>query len=450
MRAVGALPLVGNLPVANLRFALALIRGTRRALLEFRVRVFAWLRASQRWAARGPRAALPKRLAGCVQFALRPGVLRLFFGPGGGVRTPSHAGYGASLGEVPSSRVRAAPREAGVEARPVAVYASSSGNFFHQEMADLLARGLEASGRFAVERRDETREPAEHVREHIILAPHEFFSLAKGARFAGNAYRSFRRSSTLLLAEQPGTTHFVCCLPYAVEAKLVLDVSPGSALAQRRMGVNAAFFPLGYAPGIQALERSGAPLKVVSSSGVSLLAGRRDAGTLDRVGDRPIDVLFMGVATQRRAQFFARHAAFFASKRCFLSLPTPELPLDGSVPSTLGTSEATALSRSAKVLLNIHRDKRPYFEWHRIVIRGFWQRTLVVSEPCPLPPGIEAGVHLIEAELPEIPQVLRSLLETEQGLERAERIREAAFQALVGHYDMRVWARELAALYDRL
>jgi hypothetical protein len=42
---------------------------------------------------------------------------------------------------------------------------------------------------------------------------------------------------------------------------------------------------------------------------------------------------------------------------------------------------------------------------------------------------------------------LRWLLETAEGRDRAERVREAAYRTLVERYDMTPWARELADVY---
>jgi hypothetical protein len=251
----------------------------------------------------------------------------------------------------------------------------------------------------------------------------------------------------LFLAEQPGTTHFVVCLPYAAEARLVLDLNPASAEALQKLGLPAHFFPAGYVEGFVPFSNRQPVPKDGANAGLSF-TGARGSAVEGAVRDpRPIDILFTGVLTRRRAVFFSKHAAFFASKRCFFSLPTPHAPLRSGVPSALPTAEATALSQRAKILLNIHRDRRPYFEWHRVVIRGFWQKAVVVSEPAALPPGFEAGVHLFEAELDHIPELLRWLLETAEGRARAQRVREAAYRTLVERYDMTPWARELADVY---
>ena len=119
------------------------------------------------------------------------------------------------------------------------------------------------------------------------------------------------------------------------------------------------------------------------------------------------------------------------------------------MPSTLGTETATAIGQRSKILLNVHRDERAYFEWHRIAIRGFWQKTLVVSEPSSYhPPGVEPGVHLLEAELRHIPELLGWLLDTEEGRKTVDSVRHAAFDLLATRYDLRQWSGELHRLYS--
>lgn len=438
VRLLAAFPVVGQLSASRLA---ALLRRARRLSslgLEARVRLWVWLRASKR---AGDRAVPPQSggsrfrwLGAVLGFARRSaGAMLLARSPGG-------------------ARGRALPngnRVAGTEppegVRRVAVYASSRGNFFHSEMADVLAHGLETSGCFAVERCDESREPPERVDEHIVVAPHEFFSLGRGARFALPRYREFRRGSTLMMAEQPGTTHFAVCLPLAVEAKLVLDLNPESTRALHEIGIPAVFFPIGYVPDFEGFRRQ--PTLPAATAGVSLEAGRVRPDADAAFEQRPIDVLFTGVLTPRRQAFFAEHAAFFAAKRCFLLLPTSSVPLAKGVPSSVETRIATALSQRAKIVLNLHRSRRPYFEWHRVVIRGIWQKAVVVSEPCLLPAGFEPGVHVVMDELARIPERLAWLLESADGRERAETIREAAHRVLVERYSLRDWGRELAARY---
>jgi len=466
-RGVASVPPVGRIPVAAIDLFSARVQ-----------RVYHLLRNGGARA----RAAAESWRAGRALGRLRPDAravwrtMQLCLDPTIGTRLQSNeiAQTAATARATSPSLESAALLGAGLDAVPaeaakairVAVYASSQGNFFFREMAAHLAGGLNAAGCFEVSRHDELGDPPDDVDEHLIVAPHEFFGLGRGRRFRGESFRAFRRASTLFLAEQLGTKHFAFCMPFAVEARLVLDLSPGSAAVLRGAGARATFFPLGYLPDhplfdqvrdVSALdlrrlglgcgldsEPRARPDSELESGSESQGA---DAARGDWLSHRPIDILFNGVFTPRRSRFFAEHAAFFSRRRCCLLLPTPLRPLERSVPSALETREATALARRAKIQLNIHRVDFPYFEWHRLVVRGFWNRSLVVSEPCAAPAGFEPGVHYLEAPLAEIPEFLGRLLDTSDGREQAERIRTAAFEQLCRRFDLRDWARSLAGFY---
>lgn len=274
-------------------------------------------------------------------------------------------------------------------------------------------------------RRDECDGPAGDTAEHLVVAPHEFFGLGHGRRLATPAFRDFRRSCTLFLAEQMGSKHYALCLPFVAEAKRVLDLDPRSAEFLVGLGANAQFFPIGY---------------VANHSHF----GRDVEACDDDFDARPIDVLFHGVLTRRRSEFFAEHASFFASRRCELVMPTLLSPLSSALASVLTTQQAVAASRRAKIVLNLHRSESQYFEWHRIVVRGLWHRCLVVSEPCDPVPGLRPGLHYLEAPLGEIPGLLRSLLESSEGRVEAQRVRSAGHQALRERFDGVEWAGRLA------
>jgi len=101
------------------------------------------------------------------------------------------------------------------------------------------------------------------------------------------------------------------------------------------------------------------------------------------------------------------------------------------------------LCQRSKILLNIHQSEVPYFEWQRIVFQGFWQKTVVVSEPCFHAPGFKPGIHYIEAEPDDIPGIIQWLLTTAEGREKAEELRRNAYEQLINRFDMSKVLREL-------
>ena len=327
----------------------------------------------------------------------------------------------------------AAPTTAGHPGSEVriCVYVNSQGNFFHSEIAELLSQGLQASGCFHVERRNECDEP-DDTSLSLVVSPHEFYSLGRGKHFLQDRYRSFRKRSNLFLAEQPGSKHFSACLPFVAEARRTFDINYQSASLLRELGVDAHFLPVGHLAAETVLNGD----QEITTEDLRKRGLAVDWGHAQSGPSRPIDIAFTGVLTRRRAEFFSRNADVFSRHRCVLALPTAAEPLVGDISSTLTTHEATALSQRSKILLNIHRNEAAYFEWHRIMIRGLWQKALVVSEPSPLPPGLKPGEHLMEAPLEEIPELLNWLLETPEGRSKAESVRLAGHRFLVDHYDL--------------
>src|SRR5580704_5224321 len=60
-----------------------------------------------------------------------------------------------------------------------ALYTSSRGNYFFNEIRDLIGAGLKELG-LAVEMRDERAGFAPKADWHLVVAPHEFFELGAG------------------------------------------------------------------------------------------------------------------------------------------------------------------------------------------------------------------------------------------------------------------------------
>jgi len=82
------------------------------------------------------------------------------------------------------------------------------------------------------------------------------------------------------------------------------------------------------------------------------------------------------------------------------------------------------------VVLNIHRDQMPFFEFHRVVMQAIAGGALVVSEPSYLHPIFKAGLHYLEAPQAEIPELVRWLIATPEGQLRATEIKATAATTL--------------------
>jgi hypothetical protein len=317
----------------------------------------------------------------------------------------------------------------------VTLYVSSKGNLFFQEMAELLAHGFGRAGaRVTIQDESAATPGAPPARgEHrIVIAPHEFFLLGDGPK---RLSRGFLETTSLWLAEQPGSEFFAMGIWFAQFARRVLDVNPLSALAWGALGFEARALPLGHTTGFadyaDALEIEAPHVRR------ALRPGARPSCAADApLRERPIDVSFNGVLTDRRERFFARHAPVFSELECALFMPSPATPVSVRLASSLTPHDATALSQRSKILLNVHRGETGYFEWHRLVVRGLWQRALVVSETSMPVPGLEPGVHYVEADLDELPERIDWLLRSEAGQAEAEQVRTAGFEAFRARYPL--------------
>jgi hypothetical protein len=79
-----------------------------------------------------------------------------------------------------------------------------------------------------------------------------------------------------------------------------------------------------------------------------------------------------------------------------------------------------ALSQRAKIALNLHRDWTGYFEWSRMVLRGFWQGACVVSDRGLSNPIFDSGVHYLEESPRHLFELVNWLLSTEDGRAKLE------------------------------
>ena len=321
----------------------------------------------------------------------------------------------------------------------VSIFCSSKGNFFFHQFSDLLCLAFKQAGVVAHAWSEENFERRSDQAK-IIIAPHEFFYLGSGPALAGDAYFA---DAMLFNTEQLQTPWFAHAFEYLSRAPWILDINLQSAAILNQLGLAARFLPLGYVegyaplgpqkklPAAPALESMRAPL-------TQTLPPRRAP-----LADRPVDVLFVGALSPRREDFFARHAAFFAKGRHFLHLTDMSKPLLLGQESVVDPEAFAALAQRSKILLNAHQGGAPYFEWQRMALYGFWQKTCVVTETAARIPGFIPGAHYFEADLEGLPALMEWLLRDPQGQNAAETAREAAFQAFKKHYSLSAVLREL-------
>jgi hypothetical protein len=313
----------------------------------------------------------------------------------------------------------------GSDRRRFALYVASRGNYFFEEIRDLLAAGLRSLD-FEVTLRSELDGFMEDVDWHVVVAPHEFFYLGAGA-----ALREGRTPANLILfnTEQPTTKWFTLASACFPKARCIWDIHHDSSLTIAESGFQCHYLPLGYVgesnpfPEVEELPENYHTCFL--EPGV-----RRESYLNSPLVDRPIDVLFLGTITPRRDAFFAAAAPILANYRCYLSLPDASRPKVVGADTSMDTATATGLAQRAKIVLNIHRDQESYFEWHRIVMHGIWHEALVLSEDCSSAPPFRTGIDFVEARLSELPRKIAYYLSDDVGRREAQIIANQGFQTL--------------------
>ncbi len=387
------------------------------------------IRAARILAAEGPRPLLrrvSRRLARGLYTASQPP---------GGARPPVVAAPAVPKSPSRSNATRW-PVQGAIPYRPhitpsrprtrFSLLSSSLGNCFFDQIRDLIAAGIAELGHDVVFGREEAGF-RDDVNWHVVVAPHEFFFLGKGEELRQSEWPS---NVILVTTEQPSTKWFALAWECLARAHAVWDIDHNTARRIRERGIPVDYLPLGFAPGF---ADYGLVAELPLHYGTCFLGNdvRRCPSAGGPLRDRPLDLLFVGGQTPRREAFFARAAPALADHRSYIHIFEAGRPIRVGKTTYMDTSTVIGLSQRSKVLLNVHHGVNVYFEWQRIVLQGIWQRTLVVSERCSVAPPFRAGVHYVEADLDQIPRVLRYYLNDPQGRGEAQEIADAGYETLV-------------------
>ncbi|SIQ48857.1 hypothetical protein SAMN05880590_104320 [Rhizobium sp. RU35A] len=327
------------------------------------------------------------------------------------------------------------------------VFVHSRGNIFMREIAELVTAGaIEAGFAARLCHEDEFfRAKAESTHSAdavaIIVAPHEFFVI----EFQGRKVpMHWAAGAVLLNVEQLHTGWFKAGLPAIRTAAAVLDISLQSAAVLAHLKLPSAYLPLGYVKDFARLAVQETLPDVTALRSLER-AIKQTPPVLDApLSTRPIDVFFIGYLSQRRSGIFERFATRLSKWRCHFVLTDGDRPLVSGDNAILESEATIGLVQRSKIVLNLHQSDEPFFEWHRIVLQGIWQRALVVSEPLALQSKFLSGTHFLEAPLDELADLIDWLLETEAGMQTAEKIRMRAFDHLTQQVSL---GRELQTLF---
>jgi Methyltransferase domain len=309
--------------------------------------------------------------------------------------------------------------------REFCLYASSLGNYFFLEIRELLAAGFRKLG-FEVHLRDERDGFTEQADWHVVIAPHEFFYLGRGEALG---LEKTPKHLVLFNTEQPSTQWYQRAYQHFSKAFCIWDINLDSSQETVSRGFACEHLPLGYVPGFNHYKEV---KKLPEQYGTCALEKAiRERSYFDRsLMDRPIDVLFLGTLSLRRERFFSLAASSLSRFHTYVYLPDAQSPIISGLNNHAHTLTSVGLAQRSKILLNIHRGVDRYFEWHRIVMHGIWNKALVITEPCGVGPPFEPGVHFVEAPLSEIPDVVAHHLTDREGRAKAQEIALAGFRTL--------------------
>ncbi|MEP7112801.1 MAG: glycosyltransferase [Ilumatobacteraceae bacterium] len=298
----------------------------------------------------------------------------------------------------------------------VKVFVAARGNQFMAEIAGWIAEAASVTGRSAVVIDD--RLPRADGSINLVVAPHEFFELFSAPH---TELDQAAAASVCINTEQPGTTWFRIAADACRRGLLTLDINDLGVDAMRAEGIAAERLCLG---GVESLR------------------------TAVAVSDRQIDVLFMGGIDDRRGAALAELAPHLFRRRADIRLVGTDRPINATTPQAVFGADKHRLLSSAKLLLNIHRDRAavesaPYFEWAR-AIEAMANGCVVVTEPSQGYEPLVAGTHFIEAEIDEMAAAIEGLLGDES---RRAAIAKQARRAMFGELALH---NSLAPLLDRI
>ena len=237
-------------------------------------------------------------------------------------------------------------------------------NIFFRELAEALIFELErlgAVGRIVVGEVP----PQQEGRVTVLLPPHEFAALSTRPSDAMLA------RCVTISAEQPSSEFFQWNVDLARSAGAVLDINRRAVRSYVDEGIPTDHLQLGYS---EAWDRR-----------------RPD-------GERDIDILFVGRTTPRRELALATYADQLERFNCEILLSDDSSPnTEEGVNFQSGETKRELLART-KVVLNVHGEREPYFEWLRIAEAMSAGCAVVTEHSTDIEP-LRAGVDLLSGRL---------------------------------------------------
>lgn len=309
----------------------------------------------------------------------------------------------------------------------VSIYVSKYGNLFFEEIANILLLGFRKIG-FKTQIINENDSINKKTDLHIFIAIHELFYINPNGK---KLIENIPENSIVINFEQIHTQFFHRVEKYLYLFKTVWDINYQNVLNLRNKGFNAKYLKIGYIEGDENYKEQ---KKLSDNYFTASISEKIKSQSYLNVEykKRPIDILFIGGATKKRKEFFAENAKYFSEKNTYLHLNESimKYPVNNYNNDGIDSKTSIGLAQRSKILLNIHRDIQHFFEWHRIVMHGIWNRTLVITEKSHNPNSFISGKHYVEGKLYEIPDLIEYYLNDKKGIKEAQIIIDNAYEYL--------------------
>ncbi|MFW5886122.1 MAG: sulfotransferase [Bacteroidota bacterium] len=320
--------------------------------------------------------------------------------------------------------------------KSIGVISHSRSNDFFLEIRDYFVTvfrnvGIES---YALTENDILENNIEHL---FIIAPHEFFLFND----ISENLNSILNKSSVYITEQPQSKYYYQNLDKTFEVVNVFDMNYSSMLFYESIiEKEAHYLPLGFDSSISFFENKQALKKNIKTLGISNEVFTYNKTIHEPISKRPVDIFFLGAFSndnndKRRMKFFARNSLNLSKYNNLFYFVDGNQPLKLNMPTSLSLNQSVAVSQRSKILLNIHRENFPYFEWHRIVWLGIAQKCLVITENVLEIPHFKNGEHYLSGALDDIPGIISQILDSESGMETAQKIVDNAYQLFIENFD---------------
>ena len=246
----------------------------------------------------------------------------------------------------------------------------------------------------------------------FVVVPHEYFRVLPEHLLPGD---DVRKRTIGFCVEHPGTDTFTTTLLETRRLGACVDINDDSTAQLAASGVPVERFQLGY------------------SSHWDVWRGADS--------DRPVDVLYLGTADDRRSRFLSVDPETLADYEVFMAMP-PHEPMIRPRPDFFMGAEKFRLLSESKILLNLHRSESISFEWVR-ALEAMSNGCVMVSEHSSDHPPFVPGRHFISGSPHNLVHLARAMLTDPQ---RLQAMRNETYEFLRNELTMRPAAKMLAQL----